>query len=412
MVQISAFRGLRPDPAIAAELVSVPYDVVDREEARAMAAERAACFLRIVRSDLEFPDEQDAYANLIYERARENLEKFRKNGWLLREESESLYVYRLNMGSHQQTGLVAGSAIEDYRTDKIKKHEFTRPDKEKDRTRHIDVLGANTGPVFLLYNSASDPKIAATLDGFADASTPLYDLSFDDGVRHRLYRIAPDRPEFTQLLAAFQALPATYIADGHHRAASAFTNGQKRIADGRGDGPHQFFLSVIFPDNQLRILPYNRVVQDLNGLSVDGFLAKVRDRFDLSSGARAPGARSWNMYLDGQWYHMQARDSMYANADEIGALAVSVLQKELLQPTLAIEDPRTSERIAFVGGIRGDKELERLVNSGRFAVAFSMPPVTPQELTRVADAGKVMPPKSTWFEPKLRSGFVVHLLDE
>ncbi|MCB1308186.1 MAG: DUF1015 domain-containing protein [Leptospiraceae bacterium] len=412
MVNIAAFRALRPAENVAARLVSVPYDVIERDEARQMAADNPVSYLRIIRSDLEFADSQDPYAPAVYEKAAANLRAFEDQGWLVREPEPCLYIYRLNWRDQVQTGLVAGSSVRDYENDVIKKHEFTRPEKERDRTVHIDTLGANTGPVFLLYRSSENPDIARSMNSFADQNDPLYDLSFEDGVRHRVYRVPAGELQ-NQLLRSFSALRATYIADGHHRAASAVSNGKKRRAQISDDqAAFNYFLSVIFPDEELSILPYNRVVRDLNGRTPAGLLENIKSRFTLQPGKLDdPGNFDCNMFLDGQWYHLHAPENLYDSSDEIGSLAVSIIQKHILQPELAIDDPRTSDRIAFVGGIKGDAELERLVNSGKFAVAFSMPPVQPEQLVRVADAGKVMPPKSTWFEPKLRSGFFVHLLD-
>lgn len=414
MVQIRTFRALRPAPEIAANLVSLPYDVMDREEARAMAQGEPYKFLRITRSDLEFPDSVDQYDDAIYARAGENLQKFVSEGKLVRESDERLYIYRLNRGAHQQTGLVALSSIDDYLEDRIKKHELTRKDKERDRTVHIDRTGANTGPVFLLYNSAQAAGLATMMDGYADREAPLYDCTFDDGVRHRVYSVGPGDLQ-NQLLAAYRALPATYIADGHHRAASAVSVGKQRrerAGGSKGDELFNYFLSVTFPDNQLAILPYNRAVRDLNGRTEAQFLAEIESKFLVRPGkSESLKLDEANLYINGTWRTLQARPGSFNANDPIESLMVSVLQTNLLAPVLGIADPRTSERIQFVGGIRGDGELEKLVNSGKHQVAFAMPPVSTAQLISVSDAGKIMPPKSTWFEPKLRSGFLVHLID-
>ena len=326
MVSIRAFRAIRPDPAQADQIVSVPYDVVDRDEARAMAEGKPASFLRVVRSDLEFPDDVDQYDDVVYARAKANLEKFISEGSLLRESEDCLYIYRLNRGGHQQTGLVAISAIDDYLNDVIKKHEFTRPEKEKDRTTHIDRLGANTGPVFLLYRSAEQAEIAKIMDGHADANAPLYDVSFDDGVRHRVYPVRPGELQ-TRLLELFAKLKATYIADGHHRAASANSVGRmRREAAGTTANPgghlFDYFLTVIFPDDQMAILPYNRAVKDLNGLTPADFLKKIEVNFSVRAGKHEPpGLHEANMYLaerpgdsagKGAWYALTARESTRA----------------------------------------------------------------------------------------------------
>lgn len=415
MVDISPIRALFPSREKAPELVSHPYDVMDRDEARQMASGKQASYLRIIRSDLEFENDVDPYSEPIYKRAAANLENFIKQNWLIRETNPCYYIYRLNSGNIQQTGLVAGSSILDYEKDKIKKHEYTRPEKEKDRTTHIDQLGANTGPVFLLYQNAANQKISQLLDQFADNEKPLYDLTFDDDVRHRIYRIEPG-PDQDNITKLFSTLEATYIADGHHRAASACVNGKKRLdTRGSSDGSAawKYFLTVIFPDNQLEILPYNRVVEDLNGLSIDDFLDRIKNHFSIKDGKqKIEGPYDINMYLDGKWYALQALPESYEGKNETDRLAVSVLQDMILAPVLNIEDPRTSDGIQFIGGVRGDQELEKLVNSNKFAVAFSMPPVATSDLISIADAGHIMPPKSTWFEPKLRSGFITHVLDD
>ncbi len=414
MVEIRAFRALRPDPAFADQIVSVPYDVVDRDEARAMAKGAPWRFLRITRSDLEFGDDVDPYSDAVYERAVHNLKKFVGAGKLLRESSDHVYIYRLNQGERRQTGLVALSAIDDYLDDRIKKHELTRPDKERDRTVHIDRTGANTGPVFLLYNNNDAPRLAQLMDQHADATAPLYDVSFDDGVRHRIWPVGPGAQQ-DELLQLYRSLPASYIADGHHRAASAVSVGKaRRSAAGKSSGAElfNFFLTVSFPDHQLTILPYNRVVADLNGLSADQFLASAAEKFEINDQRSSNlAADQCALFMDGQWRTLRARPGSYAASDPISSLMVSVLQENLLRPVLGIEDPRTSNRIAFIGGIRGESELERLVDSGRYRLAFSLPAVSPAQLIAVSDAGKIMPPKSTWFEPKLRSGFLVHLID-
>ncbi|MCB1175427.1 MAG: DUF1015 domain-containing protein [Leptospiraceae bacterium] len=414
MVQIKPMRALRPNPDLVQKIVSLPYDVMDQEEARQMAAGNPHSFLRIIRSDLEFEDDQDPYAAAVYARAKTNLEEFRQSGWLVRDEEPCFYVYRLNSGPIQQTGLVAASSIFDYQNDVIKKHEFTRPEKEQDRTTHIDVLGANTGPVFLMYKHQEQTGLADSMNRIADDETPVYDVSFEDGVRHRLYRVGPGAVQ-ARLQSGFTALQATYIADGHHRAASAFKNGLKRSTErgGAASADWNHFLTVIFPDAELAILPYNRAVQDLNGHSAAELMAKIEVDFECQPG-KAPitDAFSLNLFIGSEWFHLKAQTHTWQGKSAKDQLAVSILQNQVLAPLLDIQDPRTSDRIKFVGGIRGDVELERLVQSGQFAAAFSMPPVTAAQIIAIADAGDTMPPKSTWFEPKLRSGFVTHLLDE
>ncbi len=414
MVQISPFRAIRPRADKAADIISVPYDVVNTEEARALAENRPQSFLRVVRSEIEFPPGTNPYGEEIYDRARDNLEKLISSGAMEQEGEACLYVYRLNMGEHQQTGLVARAHAADYAADKIKKHEFTRQEKEQDRTKHVDHLGANTGPVFLMYRSGRVPEITPLLDKIADQGTPIYDITRDDKVRHRVYRISPG-DQLDQLVEYFGRLDALYIADGHHRAASAANvcNLRKdRAGSATGDEPFNWFLTVAFPDEQLDILAYNRAVQDLNGLTKDQLMEKLGAKFRITSGKTELKPRTFNMFVAGEWHHLVADESLYKDADEVDSLDVSILQNHVLAPLLGIDDPRTSSRIKFVGGIRGDQELERLVNGPEFEVAFSLYATSPEELLRIADAGRVMPPKSTWFEPKLASGFLVNKLED
>ncbi len=412
-MRLFPFRALRPVPGRAADIVSVPYDVVNTEEARALAEGRPLSFLRVVRSEIELAPDQDPYAEAVYTRARDNLDRYLTDGHMIADPESAFYIYRLNMGARQQTGLVSTAAIDDYFAGLIKKHELTRADKQRDRTRHIEVTGANTGPVFLTYRDAEEPGLALWMDRHADQATPLYDVTADDGVRHRVYRLAgADEIETLRSLAA--NLRALYIADGHHRAASGCEAGRRlREIKGPGTGnePYNRLMVVSFPDRQLHILPYNRAVKSLNGNSPEIFLEKIKAKFEISEGAGV-GPRRMRMFLGGRWFGLVAREATFAGAGLIESLDVSILQSHLLGPVLGIEDPRTSDRISFIGGIRGEAELERLVDSGAYAVAFSLAPVSLAELIQVADAGEIMPPKSTWFEPKLRSGFVVHRITE
>lgn len=411
MAAIYPFRALRPPVERAAEVAAVPYDVVNTEEARALAADNPLSFLHVSRPEIDLPEGADIYADETYAKAGENFERFRREGWLLEEDEPSLYVYRLRMGDHTQTGVVASFSVDEYDTDLIRKHERTRPDKENDRTRHILTLRAQTGPVFLTYRA--DRRVDALVEAEA-VGQPLYDFEAADGVRHTVWRArAPE-----QLARCFAEVPALYIADGHHRAASA-SRARATLRDQNpghtGQEEYNRFLAVAFPDEQMKILPYHRVVKDLNGRGEDEFLEAVRNRFGVTDGARREGpgkAGHWHMYLGGKWYGLTLRDdaALTLSDDPTATLDVSLLQNNLLDPLLGVTDPRTDKRIDFVGGIRGTAELERLVDSGRAAVAFALYATSIEDLLRVSDAGGVMPPKSTWFEPKLRDAILIHTI--
>lgn len=406
-MQIKPFAALRPAPAKAAMLAAVPYDVVDTAEARALAAGNPDSFLHVSRPEIDLPDSVDVHDAAVYAQGAKAFRDLQTRGVLLREAGEQLYVYRQIMGSHSQTGVVACCHIDDYAHDIIRKHEKTRKDKEDDRTRHCLELNANSGPVFLTYRDtpALDARVAAI-----QQTAPLYDFTAPDGVRHTVWRVEEDAAPWIE---AFGHVPLAYVADGHHRAAAAFRAGQQRRAANpahTGREEYNWFLAVLFPESQLRILPYNRCVADLNGLAPEDFLAQVFKIFTTApaDGAEPAGPREVRMYLAGRWYALAWEE---VEADPVGRLDVSVLQDRLLAPVLGIDDPRTNTRISFVGGIRGTGELTRRVDGGRDAVAFSMYPVTVAHMMDIADAGQIMPPKSTWFEPKLRSGLLVHTLD-
>jgi uncharacterized protein (DUF1015 family) len=398
MATVFPFRALRPRPDVVADVAAVPYDVVSTEEARALAGDNPLTFLRVSRPEIELPAGTDPYSPQIYERAARNFETLKKSA-LVVEEEPSVYVYRLRAGDHDQTGVAACYSIAEYEQDIIRKHERTRRDKEDDRTRHMLALGAQTGPVFLTYRASADvtPIVARIA-----AADPLFDFEAPDGVRHTLWKTAGgDRDA---LVAAFARVPALYIADGHHRAASA----ARASAERRDRQDASTFLAVAFPHDQVRILPYNRIVRDLAGLTPERFLAAVGDTFDVTEGRPEPSiAGEFAMYLAGRWYRLRPR-LRAAGTDAIHALDVSVLQDLLLTPILGIGDVRTDKRIDFVGGARGTDQLERMVNVGTAAVAFALHPVSVADLMAVADAGGIMPPKSTWFEPKLRDGLLIH----
>ncbi len=403
-MRIRAFQGLVPNPAHASEVACVPYDVVNAAEAAALAAGKPRTLLRVDRAEIDLPNETNHYSDAVYAKARENLLALQANGSLGRETGPSLYVYEQQMGAHRQRGLVALCHVEDYDAELIKKHEKTRKDKEDDRTKLIDTLGANTGPVFLTYR---DEAGVTALVNAKVKEQPLHDFTAPDGIRHTVWRVTSGEA----WIKAFGRVPLTYIADGHHRAASAARVARmrrERNPQHTGAEDYNWFLCVLFPASELKILPYNRIVLDLNGLAPADLLAKVKTIFGgvTENAAPTPTAIGQvNMYLAGKWYGL--RCPVDPQADPVGRLDVSVLQDKLLAPVLGIEDVRTSKRIDFVGGIRGTGELVKRVDADG-GVAFSLFPVTLNQLMDIADAGQIMPPKSTWFEPKLRSGLFIH----
>jgi uncharacterized protein (DUF1015 family) len=405
MAELVPFRALRPIPDAAPRVAAVPYDVVTTEEARALAAGNPLSFLHVTRSEIDLPPDVSPYDARVYAQASQNFEELKRAAPLVLEDRPSLYFYRLRMGSHEQTGVCGCFSIDDYDRDVIKKHERTRKDKEDDRTRHMVELRAQTGVVFLTYRaSAAVDAVAAR----ASDDRPLYDFVASDGVGHCVWRVRD--AEVGALTAAFAAMPALYVADGHHRAASAARartaiaeSGAQSVEAGR-------FLAVAFPDTQVQILAYNRVVKDLGGRLARAFLAGLRGRVRVAEGGPAPARPGEvSMYLAGRWYRITLPPPP-AGVPRAEALDVAALQREVLEPLLGIDDVRTDKRIDFVGGARGTGELERLVATGRAAVAFSMYPVAVRDLLAIADAGGIMPPKSTWFEPKLRDGLLVHLI--
>ena len=404
-MKIKPFCALRPAAERAASLASVPYDVVDTAEALRLADGNPDSFLHVARPEIDLPAGTDIYSDAVYAQGVKNFKSLQERGVLGYDDGEHVYLYRQIMDGHSQTGVVCCCSIDDYAGNVIRRHEKTRKDKEDDRTRHTYELRANTGPVFLTYRATDDLN---RLMAETCAKAPLYDFTAVDGIQHTVWRVEGDAAEYVR---AFAAVPVSYVADGHHRAASAYRVGtlcRSQKPDYDGTEEFNWFLAVLFPAEQLRILPYNRCVVDLNGVSADAFLAKVKEIFRVEEGASAtPSAgRSASMYLSGKWYRLEWDDPV--DADVVGKLDVSVLQDRLLAPVLGIADPRTDNRISFIGGIRGTEELEKRVDSGRDAVAFSMHPVTVDEMMDIADADAIMPPKSTWFEPKLRSGLLIH----
>lgn len=403
MSAIRPFRALRPAPEAAPHVASVPYDVVSTDEARALAAGNALSFLRVTRSEIDLPQGADPYSDAVYARAKANLEALRAAAPLVTEAEPSVYFYRLRMGGHEQTGVAACFSVDEYDRDAIKKHEKTRRDKEDDRTRHIVETRAQTGVVFLTYRATA---AIDRLEAAACAGQPLFDLTAPDGVRHMVWKASGAGAQ--AVVDAFAKVPALYIADGHHRAASA-ARARQSLAGRSAEA--DWFIAVAFPDDQMQILPYNRVVRDLGGFTPASFLDALAGRAPVSSGTGTPAGRGRvSMYLEGAWHELDLRALEPASDDAAGALDVAVLERHVLRDLLGIQDVRTDTRIDFVGGIRGAAELEARVDSGRAAVAFAMHPVTIDDLMRVSDSGGIMPPKSTWFEPKLRDGLLVHEL--
>jgi uncharacterized protein (DUF1015 family) len=408
MLRIKAFQGLRPAPHLVAEVACVPYDVVNSAEASALAEGLPHSLLHVDRAEIDLPRDTDPYSEAVYAKAQENFLKLQQAGALLRESKPSIYLYQQRMGAHVQTGLAAVCHIEDYERDIIKKHEKTRKDKEDDRTRLIGTINADTGPVFLTYRDR--PAIDALVSGVVQ-TLPLYDFTAPDGIQHTVWRIVGGE----QFVREFAMLTVAYVADGHHRTASACRVGRERRETNphhTGDEEYNWFLAVLFPASQLQILPYNRAVKDLNGHTRASFLEAVGHAFALKPGGTPNPVRPGEirMYLTGEWYELTWQPA--PEADPISQLDVTGLQDRLLAPVLGIDDPRTSKRIDFIGGIRGPGELVKLVDSGAAAVAFSMYPTTVEQLMAIADAGQIMPPKSTWFEPKLRSGLFIHTFSE
>jgi uncharacterized protein (DUF1015 family) len=405
---IRPFRALRPQADRAAAVASVPYDVVNTDEARALADGNPLSFLHVSRPEIDLPAGTDIHSDVVYRKAVDNFEKLIAEAPLEKETEPSLYLYRLVMGDHEQIGIVAVSSIDENDNGTIRKHERTRRDKEDDRTRHMLMLKAQTGPVFLTYRTRPeiDEQVAA-----ATAGEPLFDLTAPDGVRHTIWRLS----ETESLVKSFAQVPLMYIADGHHRAASASRARaelkQQSFAH-TGEEDYNYFLTVIFPDSQVQILAYNRTVHDLNGMSREEFLDELRTQFTITENAspEPPKRGHWSMYLGGKWYGLQLSPAATLPTGTVAMLDVSILQDRLLDPILGIKDIRTDKRVDFIGGLRGTKELERLVDEGKAAVAFSLFPTTVEELLMVSDANEIMPPKSTWFEPKLRDGLLIHTI--
>lgn len=409
MAIISPFKALRPQPQFAKQVASRPYDVLNSKEAKSEAQGNSHSFLHITKSEIDLPEDTDIHSQAVYDSAAQNLTAFIKREVLFRESKPCYYIYQLIMNGRSQTGLVCGSSVDDYENDIIKKHEFTRPEKEQDRINHITTTGAQTGNVFLAYRNVAD--VDTVIENWKRDRSAIYDFVADDGIQHTIWVINDEETieKVTQLFAT--QVPCTYIADGHHRAASA---AKVRAALGTAATTDaNFFLTTLFPANELYIMDYNRVVKDLNGLTADALIAAIEQQFGvelIGSKAVTPASlHEFGMYLAGNWYKLSAKEGTYTE-DPIGVLDVTILSNNILDPILGIKDQRTDKRVDFVGGIRGLGELEKRVNSGDMAVAFSLYPVSINQLFDIADSGNVMPPKSTWFEPKLRDGLLTHLI--
>ena len=412
MATVKPFYCIRPEKKVASKVAALPYDVYNRKEAKLEVKREPLSFLKVDRAETGFDDSVDIYDKRVYERARELLRGMIREGILISDPEECYYIYELTMEGRSQTGIVACASIDDYLNNVIKKHENTREDKEIDRINHVDACNAQTGPIFLTYRSK---EAINTVVSAAKKEEPLYGFTCADGVTHRVWRIS-DRERLAVIKDTFAGIDSIYIADGHHRAASAVKVGMKRRRENptyQGNEEFNYFLSVLFPHDQLMILPYNRTVRDLNGLTKEEFLKRIEENFEvvyLGDQPFAPSKKAdFGMYLDGSWYFLSAGASLRNVTDPVACLDVSLLQDYLLGPILGIKDPRTDKRVDFIGGIRGLKELERRVGEDMKA-AFSMYPTSITELFDVSDAGRLMPPKSTWFEPKLRSGLFIHEL--
>jgi uncharacterized protein (DUF1015 family) len=404
MAKLRPFQALRPAPEKAHDVSAVPYDVVNREEAAALAQGNPLSFLHVSRPEIDLPLTTDPHSDAVYDKARANFDRLKREAPLTLDTTPRLYLYRLRQGTHEQIGIAATFSIEEYDSGIIQRHERTRRDKEDDRTRHLLCLGAQTGPAYLTYR---ETKSINELVSQAAYEKPLYEFTASDGVTHTLWQLSETSP----LIQAFESVPRLYIADGHHRTASASRAHAELKKDkvSEKDPAHAYFLAVAFPAEQLRILPYHRVVKDLNGLSASQLLEKLSAAFEVKGNAApSPEKGSFAMYLEGNWYGLRPRSR--APLSGIASLDVSILQDRVLSPLLGIQDPRTDRRIDFVGGVRGTGELEKLVDTGRAQVAFSVHPTTLEDLMRIADADEIMPPKSTWFEPKLRDGLLTHLI--
>ncbi|EKF49848.1 hypothetical protein H17ap60334_03885 [Thermosipho africanus H17ap60334] len=410
---VRPFRGLRPRKDMIDKVAAKPYDVVSTEEARKEAERNPYTFYKVTRPEINFDGEVDTHSDEVILKGKEVLENFQKEGVMILEDKPAIYVYKEEWKGYSQIGIYATFSTQEYREGKIKKHELTRKDKEDERARHVKLMQAHTGPVFLMYRSR--PEIDQLIIKHT-TKEPEYDYTDESGIHHTLW-VVKDENEIKEIVDAFKSVDAFYIADGHHRAAAAARAAEelaKENPNHTGEEEYNFFLAVLFPHSQLHILDYNRVVKDLNGNSKEEFLKKISAKFDIEDAPNSPfkpeKKHEFGMYLDGKWYKLSAKEGTFDKNDVVSSLDVAILQNNLLNPILGIENPRTDKRINFVGGIKGVEELQRLVDSGEYTVAFALYPTSIEELLQVADEGKIMPPKSTWFEPKLKSGIIVHLM--
>ena len=415
MATLKAFKGLRPPKAIVKELASRPYDVLNSDEAREEAAANEYSLLRIIKPEIDLPEGTNLYSQEVYNKAKENLQKFKNEGWLAADDEEYLYIYAQTMFGKTQYGIVGCASVDDYMNNVIKKHELTRPDKEEDRMKHVRITNANMEPVFFSYPAVDE--IDQIIADYVKSNNADYDFTADDGVGHHFW-VLRDKEKMSRIIELFDELPATYVADGHHRTAAAALVGNEKRKNNpghTGKEEYNYFLAVHFPDNQLTIIDYNRVVKDLNGYTSDEFIEKLKVGFNvIEKGGdiyKPDTLHNFSMYLEGKWYSLTAKENTYNDSDPIAVLDVTILTKQVLEPLLDIQDLRRSKRIDFVGGIRGLGELKKRVDSGEMKVAFALYPVSMKQLINIADNDMIMPPKTTWFEPKLRSGLVVHELD-
>ena len=413
MAVLKPFKGLRPPKELAKEIAARPYDVLSSEEARQEATKYS--LLHITKPEIDFEPGIDVHSQQVYDKAKENFEKFKNNGVLNQDKQDYLYIYAQTLEGRTQYGLVGCASVADYMSGKVKKHELTRPDKEEDRMKHVRITNANMEPVFYAYRAV--PEIDEIIEAIVSTQDPEYDFTTEDNIGHHFW-VIKDVGTINPLVQLFSELPATYIADGHHRtAAAALVGNEKKNMNPNhtGDEEYNYFMAVHFPDNQLRIMDYNRVVKDLHGLTPEGFVERVKKSFSVREKGteefKPNQLHTFGMYLDGKWYELIAHEDTYDDDDPIGSLDVTILTKSVLDPILDIADLRTSKRIDFVGGTRGLGELERRVDSGEMQVAFALYPVSMKQLMDIADTGNIMPPKSTWFAPKLRSGLVIHSLE-
>lgn len=411
MADIQPFRGIRPKPELVQKVASPPYDVLNSKEAKELAKDNPYSYLRVVKAEINFDTDIDSHSEEVYQKSAEVLQGFIREGVLIQDETPCFYIYEITMGDHTQRGLMFGASVEEYEKGLIKKHEFTKPDKEDDRAHHVDVLNANTGPVMLSYHANSE--VDAHFDAICTSNEPTYSFTAEDGIKHVMW-VVSNPEDVERIQKNFLNVEALYVADGHHRSAAAFRvrNLKKdKNPDHTGDEPYNHFLAVAFPDNQLQILGYYRAVKDIADLTPEDFITKLGDYFDVSEAVDPKPTKPthFTMFLDDKWYNLYAKEGSFPVDYPVLSLDVSILQKNLLEPVLDLFDIRTNERIDFIGGIRGTKELEKRCNED-MRIAFALYPTSISQLMSVADSGKVMPPKSTWFEPKLRSGMVTRSL--